>query len=141
MKIQTVNDIYTRTIGIPRPAVMKYKRDGRWIDISIPEFVDRVRNFSIGLRALGVVPEDRVVILSENRPEWTIADFAILAASAITVPIYPTLMPRQIEFLLQDSGAVRRSHQQEQLSKLLEIRGTCPALRTLILCDGSAPAA
>ncbi|HVT45667.1 MAG TPA: long-chain fatty acid--CoA ligase [Thermoanaerobaculia bacterium] len=132
----TLNDIYRTTISLPRPAIMKYKRDGRWIDIGVDELADRVRHFSTGLRRLGVKREDRVAILSENRPEWTIADFAILAAGAVTVPIYPTLLGRQIEYILNDSGSVAVvASTTEQMDKLLDVRDHCPGLSTIIVCD------
>ena len=78
--IKTLNDIYAVTSSIDRPAAMKYKKGDRWIDITVPQFRDTVRHFATGLRLLGIKPGDRVAILSENRPEWTMADFAILAS-------------------------------------------------------------
>ena len=60
----------------------------------------------MGLRELGIRDGDRVAILSENRPEWAIADYACLAARCTDVPIYPTLPARQAEYILRDSGAV-----------------------------------
>ena len=56
-------------------------------------------------RRLGMAPGDRVAILSESRPEWLLADFAILASGAVTVPIYPTLSAEQVAFILRDSEA------------------------------------
>ena len=106
MEIKTLNDIYTVTCSIDRPAAMRSKKDGRWVDVTVAEFRDTVRWFSHGLRVLGVKPGDRVAILSENRPEWTIGDFAILGAGAISVPVYPTLLGWQIEHIINDSGSV-----------------------------------
>ena len=79
---------------------------GRWTDIGYKEVVARVRGLSLGLLELDVRPGDHVAILSENRPEWAFADFACLAARCADVPIYPTLPPPQIEYILKDSGAV-----------------------------------
>ena len=133
---KTLNDIYLLTSSIDRPAIMKYKRGDRWIDVSVPEFRDSVRWFSTGLYELGVKPGDRVAILSENRPEWTMSDFAILAASAVTVPVYPTLLGWQIEYILNDAGAVAVvCSNQEQLDKVLEIRSHVPSLHHVIVCD------
>src|SRR5688500_2252403 len=100
MQIKTLNDIFAVTSEIDRPAIMKYKKDGRWHDVTVPEFRDTVRWFSTGLRTLGVKRGDRVGILSENRPEWTMADMAILAGGAVSVPIYPTLLGWQIEYIV-----------------------------------------
>jgi long-chain acyl-CoA synthetase len=139
--VRTLNEIFSHTVKIERPAILKYKKDGRWIDVSIPRFEQTVRNFSCGLRQLGVQPGDRVAIISETRPEWTLSDFAILAANAITVPIYPTLLAKQVEFLLKDSSAVvLLGSTPEQIAKVQEIRGNCPALRSLIVFEGKGSA-
>ena len=87
MQMKTLNDIYANTCRLARPVALKSKKDGRWVDVSVREFCDSVRFFSNGLRVLGVKPGDRVAILAENRPEWAIADFAILAAGAVTGPL------------------------------------------------------
>jgi long-chain acyl-CoA synthetase len=140
MEIRTLNDIYAVTCTLDRPAALKVKRDGRWVDISVAEFCELVRNFATGLRLLGVKPGDRVAILSENRPEWAIADFAILCNAAVTVPIYPTLLGWQIEYILNDSGAVAViCSSQEQLQKINDIRGHSPHLHNVIVCDGGGP--
>ena len=69
------------------------------------EFFEQVRDLSLGLADFGLERGDRVALISESRPEWVIADFAILTAGAVTVPIYPTLPPAQTRYILADSGA------------------------------------
>ncbi|HXG58763.1 MAG TPA: AMP-binding protein, partial [Thermoanaerobaculia bacterium] len=136
MDIRTLTDIYEVTCGIDRHAAMKYKKGGKWHDISVAQFRDTVRHFSTGLRTLGVRPGDRVAILSENRPEWTLADMAILCAGAVTVPVYPTLLGWQIEYILNDSGCtVIICSDPTQLDKVLEIRSHCPSMQHVIVCD------
>ncbi|MBV8518007.1 MAG: long-chain fatty acid--CoA ligase [Acidobacteria bacterium] len=136
---KTLNDIYAVTCSIDRPAIMKSKRGGKWVDVSVPEFRDTVRWLSSALHELGVKPGDRVGILSENRPEWTIADFAILTAGGVSVPVYPTLLGWQIEYILNDAGTVAViCSNQEQLDKVLEIRPHVPCLHTIIVCDPPA---
>ncbi len=76
-----------------------------WETLTYGEVSGRVKQVSLGLRALGIERGDRVAILSENRPEWAIADLAILAAGAVVVPIYPTLPAAQVAHILADSGA------------------------------------
>ncbi len=133
---KTLNDIYAVTSEIARPAIMKYKSGDRWVDVSVPEFRDSVRWLAEALHEMGVKPGDRVAILAENRPEWTIADFAILCASAASVPVYPTLLGWQIEYILNDAGAVAViCSNQEQLDKVLEIRSHVPCLNNIIVCD------
>jgi long-chain acyl-CoA synthetase len=136
MTIATLNEIYDLTSAIDRPAVFKYKRNGRWVDTTIPEFRDSVRWLATALRHAGVKAGDRVAILSENRPEWAISDFAILANQAVTVPVYPTLLGWQIEYILNDAGACAViCSTGEQLQKLGEVRGHCPAVHTILVCD------
>ncbi|HSE24466.1 MAG TPA: long-chain fatty acid--CoA ligase [Pyrinomonadaceae bacterium] len=84
---------------------LNHKVGDKWVKISAEEFVERVKNVALGLAALGIRPGDRIALLSENRPEWSIADLAILSLGAINVPIYTTQAVDQIEFILSDSGA------------------------------------
>ena len=88
-----------------KPDTVSEKRGQEWVRISATEFVRRVRHIALGLADAGIRPEDRVALISENRPEWSIADLATLSFGAITVPIYTTQAVEQIEFILKDSGA------------------------------------
>ncbi len=84
---------------------LNHKRAGKWINISAESFVERVRHIALGLAELGVMAGDRVALLSENRPEWSIVDLGILSLGAINVPIYTTQAVEQVRFILEDSGA------------------------------------
>ena len=86
-----------------KPDAFRFKGNGRWLDVSTDDFVLRVKELFFGLKALGLRPADRVAIISENRVEWAVADYAAQSAGASTVPIYPTLSAHQIGFLLKDS--------------------------------------
>ena len=83
---------------------LNMKVDGDWVNITGERFVDRVQNVALGLADLGIKPGDRIALLSENRPEWSIADLAILSLGAINVPIYTTQAVDQIRYILADSG-------------------------------------
>lgn len=108
----------------------------QWTDTTYSDLASRVRRFSLGLRALGIERGDRVAILSENRPEWIIADLAILAAGGVSVPIYPTLPPGQVAYILQDSGATGVvASDAKQLEKVVQARANCPDLRVSIVMD------
>ena len=87
-----------------KPDAVSEKRDGQWVRISATEFVRRVHHIALGLVALGIQSGERVALISENRPEWSIVDLAILSVGAITVPIYTTQSIDQIQFILEDSG-------------------------------------
>ena len=83
-----------------------YKQDGEWVSVSFKEAVDRAERVAGGLASLGVKKGDKVAIMSENRLEWALSDYAILSLGAITVPIYPSLLPDQVRYILEDSEAV-----------------------------------
>jgi long-chain acyl-CoA synthetase len=83
---------------------LNYKIDGEWNRISAERFVERVRHIALGLAAHGIKPGDRVALLSENRPEWSMADMAILSLGAVNVPIYTTQAVDQVRYILSDSG-------------------------------------
>ncbi len=125
-----------------RPVALRSKRAGRWVDIGYRDMSARVQDLSVGLQELGVRPGDRVAILSENRPEWAIADYACLAARCTDVPIYPTLPAKQVEYILRDSGAVAvLVSSAAQLEKVTTIRQRLPALAHIVAFDDSAAGA
>ncbi len=119
-----------------RPVALRVKREGAWRDIGYSTLAARVEGLSRGLMSLGIAPGDRVAILSENRPEWALADFAALAARTVDVPVYPTLTARQIHYILQDSGArALFVSTAAQFAKVASIRNELPALEWIIGFD------
>ncbi|MFI7100474.1 AMP-dependent synthetase/ligase [Streptomyces sp. NPDC050161] len=90
----------------PDVAVMGRKVNGRWQDVTATVFLDEVRAAAKGLMASGIRPGDRIGLMSRTRYEWTLLDFAIWSAGAITVPVYETSSAEQIQWILGDSGAV-----------------------------------
>jgi long-chain acyl-CoA synthetase len=95
----------TASLKHNKPDALNYKIGGEWININAEEFVARVRKVALGLVTLGIKAGDRVALLSENRPEWSITDLAILSIGAVNVPIYTTQAVEQVRFILSDSGA------------------------------------
>jgi long-chain acyl-CoA synthetase len=89
----------------PRPDVLSYKADGVWHHISAAEMARRIRAIALGLHELGIRKGDRVALLSENRPEWSLTDLAILSLGAVNVPIYTTQAVEQVRYILEDSRA------------------------------------
>ena len=123
----------------PRPDTLNYKRDGRWVSISADEVLSRTRRIAAGLKALGVAPGDRVAILSESRPEWTLTDAGCMFAGAIDVPIYPTLTAPQVRYILKDSGArVLAIQNDEKFAHIREILAECPAVEQLVFFEPPA---
>ena len=119
----------------------RHKKDGAWVDISHREVYDRVRALCSALRAAQVARGDRVAILSENRIEWAVADLAILSLGAVTVPIYPTLIASQIEYILRDAEVrLVFVSTKEQAQKVRDIRTRHPHLRMIAFdADAAAP--
>jgi long-chain acyl-CoA synthetase len=125
-----------------KPDALQYKSGGKFVPISHREVLDRVRHLAQGLQLSGVKRGDRVAILSENRPEWAMADYACLTAALTDVPIYPTLPAEQIAYVLGDSGAVAIFvSDAEQAAKIASIRGEVPALKTVIAFEAGTPTA
>lgn len=121
-----------------RPDALNYKSGPNWIAISSDEMLKRIRNIAAGLHSLGIKSGDRVAILSESRPEWTLADAGCLFAAAIDVPIYPTLTPPQVRYILNDSGArVLFVSNQRKYDDVREVLSTCPSVEHIIFFEES----
>ncbi len=126
----------------PKPDALRYKEGGVWKSVSTQEFLERVRYAASGLIDLGIQPGDRVALLSENRPEWIITDIAVFCAGAVTVPIYPTLLPHDVVYILKDSDAkVLLASKPEHLAKATGGRGELPTLAHLVLFPPTAASA
>ncbi len=120
----------------PKDALIGRCRGDSTEMLSTQEFFDQVRDQSLGLGTLGVEAGDRVAILSDSRPEWMIADFAILTLGGVTVPIYPTLPPSQVRYILADSNAsVIVAADEQQAAKVRDVWGDLPNLRALVVMD------
>ncbi|HEY8197307.1 MAG TPA: long-chain fatty acid--CoA ligase [Gemmatimonadales bacterium] len=119
-----------------RSVAMRARQRGDWVELSYRDLADRIQDLSLGLLDLGLKTGDRVAILSENRFEWAIADYACLAARCADVPIYPTLLAKQVEYNLADSEAVAvLVSNRTQLEKVLAARERLPALQHIIAFD------
>ena len=88
-----------------KPDALAFKIDEVWNYLAGHDVVERIRRIALGLSQLGVRPGDRIAIISENRPEWSLTDLAILSLRAVNVPIYTTQAVEQIRYILEDSGA------------------------------------
>jgi long-chain acyl-CoA synthetase len=130
----TLNQLFFDAVKkYDKPDALQVKIGGRYQPISHKTLAERVRRAALGLVELGVKPGDRVAILSENRPEWAIADLACLTAELTDVPLYPNLPPEQAAYILRDSGSVAIFvSDATQAAKIAQIRRECPALRTVV---------
>ena len=139
--VRTLCDIFRGAAESGKPDLLISKIGDRWVPVSAADFGFTVRALSLGLNQLGIQPGDRVAILSENRPEWAMADYAIICGGGWSVPIYPTLPPAQIAPLLNDCGArAIFVSTADQLAKIREMKEKCPALEYVISIAAPPPA-
>jgi long-chain acyl-CoA synthetase len=126
-----VDAVFAHAEGSPDDVVFTRKVDGRWAPVTAKEFATEVRSLAAGLIASGVQAGDRVGLMSKTRYEWTLCDYAIWTAGAVTVPIYETSSAEQVQWNLGDSGAVgvileSAAHQ----STLESVRDQLPDLKS-----------
>ena len=113
---------------------LKRKVDGQYKGITYAEFKEETELFAYGLKSIGVNREDKIAIISENRPEWVYADMAILSLGAIDVPLYPSLTSESIEYILNNSEAKGIILSNKfQLNKILKIKHNCRHLQFIII--------
>ena len=123
----------------PKSDCLRWCRENEIVEFSSRDFFDRIRDLSFGLRVLGVEAEDRVAIISEPRPDWLTTDFSVLANGAVSVPIYPTLPPSQVGYILADSGAeVVVVSDEEQAAKVRSVWSELPQLKALVVMESGA---
>ncbi len=114
--------------------VMKYKVDGKYTGITYEEFRSETEFFALGLASLNFKKEEKIAIISENRPEWIYSDMAILALGGLDVPLYPSLTADSIEFILNNSNSKGIIVSNKfQLNKILKIRKKCKSLEFIIV--------
>jgi long-chain acyl-CoA synthetase len=119
-----------------KPDALNHKRDGTWHSISSVDMVARARQIALGLYSLGVRRGDRVGLLSQNCPEWTLTDAGCQFAGAIDVPIYSTQTPAQVSYILNDSGArVLFIQNSEAFERVKDAIDDCSALERIIFFD------
>lgn len=134
MGLATLNDIFFATVERQLDRIMLHRENGQWKPISSEEFGCRVARTAHQLREWGIQRGDRVAILAENRPEWSITDMACLLLGAVTVPLYTTLTPEQTAFVLKDSGCrVIFLSSVHQLHKVLAIRPQTQIERIVVM--------
>ena len=130
------DDVLDRLATDPDAAALARRGPDGWTDVSIAEVHREITDVAKGLVASGVRPGDRVVLLSKTRYEWTVVDYAIWWAGAVTVPVYETSSPDQIAWILSDSGAVAAVVETAQhLGRLEKARSESPDLHHVWTLD------
>ncbi|MHB2010009.1 MAG: AMP-binding protein, partial [Acidobacteriaceae bacterium] len=152
--LKTLNDVFFRACNAGDQRVMQW-RDGaaKWQPITGRQLYQRVCAFAAALSGWGIVKGDRVALLSENRWEWAVTDFAVMALGAVDVPLYPSSTAQQVAAMLADSGArivvVSTAQQYEKVAALRDrtkierivLMDHAPAVTQAIWFGDSMPAA
>jgi long-chain acyl-CoA synthetase len=140
--VETLAQLLSHSVAsYPKPDFMLVKKAGAYAPIPAAEFGVGVKHLALGLRDLGFGAGQKLCILSENRPEWTMADFAALSCGGLTVPIYTTLVPEQIRYIIDDSDAtVVVVSNADQWKKIEPLRTGLTKVRHYITLADDAPA-
>jgi len=138
--ISTVNDLFVRIAAAANPrAVLWQDESGQWHPISSDQMYQRVRALATAFLRFGVQKGDRIVLISENRWEWAVTDFAALAVGAADVPLYPTLTGEQIAAQVRDAGCrIAVVSTRQQFDKLQSVRAQTQ-LQQIVMMDSPAP--
>ncbi len=120
----------------PEQTGYKLKRNGIWVEVSWKEAANIVLKVAYGLYSLGVKREEKVSIVAQTRFEWIMSDLGIMTLGAITIPIYPTLLPHNIEYIINHSDTVLVfAENKEQVDKLYRIKEKIPNVRKVVVFD------
>lgn len=104
-KPQTLVELLKMAVASePDREALRYKQEKVWVGMRADRLLERVRNVALGLYARGIRKGDRIAILAESGPLWSITDYAILSNGAVNVPIYPTQPPHQVEYIIRESA-------------------------------------
>lgn len=124
-----------------RKDALCYKDNGIWISITSEEMIERAGNIALGLASLGISKEDRVSILAANSPDWTLTDAGCQFAGIVDVPIYTTLAPDAVAYIINDSGS-RLLFIDDQLAydRISDEISRCPSLEKIVFFDDTASA-
>lgn len=115
---------------------LREKEFGIWNEFTYESFLDKVKNFSLGLSALGLERGDKLAIIGDNRPEWIISELAAQSLGGVSVGIYQESLSTELKYILDNCDAtIVVAEDQEQVDKLLEIKETIPKVKTIIYYD------
>lgn len=133
---RTLADVFQAAASHEKPDAILTKESGEYSPIASRELARRVVNVHLAMRSLGIGPGDRFALLAENRWEWAVVDFAMMTAGIVSVPIYPTLPPSEVRYLLEhsESRGIFCSTA-EQVGKVQEVQGDLPLLESVISFD------
>ena len=140
MGFQTVPEVLLhRVSATPNNTAYSYPAGSGWKTVSWKEFGEQVKQIAMGLKALGLTPEQRVAILAGTRYEWIACDMGILCAAGATTTIYPSSLAEDCSYIVSDSDSVFAfAENDEQVKKLMSVKAQMPGLKKVIVIDGKA---
>jgi len=135
---RTLAELFLKAAEYNRADALNYKKDGVWKPISSAEMISRSENIALGLYSLGLRKGDRIALLAANSPEWTLTDAGCQFAGIIDVPVYTTLAPNSVEYMIKDSGAeIFVLQDKETFERIKEILPECPTIEKLVFFDST----
>src|ERR1051325_2416021 len=131
----TLPEMYERVVrDYPKPDTLNYKRDGAWHSLSAAEMLGRAKDIALGLHSRGVRKGDRVAIVAESCVEWVLADQGCLYMGAVIVPIYPTLTPPQVQYILEDCAPkILFVETQKKFDEICDAAQSCRSISDIVL--------
>lgn len=128
--------IYYQKEHHPQPDAFARKENGNWIRYSTQEIIDAAQRVSLALLKLGVKPDDKIAIVSGNRPEWNIVDLGMLQIGAVNVPVYPTISEHEYKFIFNDAEIKYAFVSDAKLfGKINSIKSEVPSLQDIFSFD------
>jgi long-chain acyl-CoA synthetase len=137
----TINDLFRRVVATANPrAVLWQDEFGQWLPISSGQIYQRVRALAGAFLSWGALKGERIALISENRWEWAVTDFATLAIGAVNVPLFPTLTGEQTAALVADAGCrIAVVSTRQQFDKLNAVRGQTRLERIVMMDSAMVP--
>ena len=139
--VETIGELFLNTVkSYPKPDLMRYKKEGTYVSLSTDEVKDQVIHTAMGLRELGMGKGDKMILLADNSPSWVISDLACICLGGITVPIYTSLDPEQIKYIIDDSDAKFVLCSSQALwEKVAAVKKDLSKVEQFVLFEGQAP--
>lgn len=139
--VETISQLFLNTVkSYPKDALMLQKKGGEYTPLSTSEFETYVKDFSLGLQSLGLGKGDKLIVFSDNSPFWVMTDIANLCLGGVTVPIYTSLMPEQVKYIINNSDAkIVVCAGSELWAKVAEVRPQLDKVEHFISLGGDAP--
>ena len=139
MNYKTISEMFVGTTDrCSEKKLFYYKKDNDWIGLNGRDILITVEDISFGLRSLAINPNSNIAIISNNSPKWAMCDYGIICSTMSTVTIYPTLISKQVEFILQNSNSnLIFVENQEQLNKVMSVKENCNDLKYIVVLDDS----